>query len=276
MTWGEREVAFYGTAAAAMPARLVPQCFDAKWEAETKDWHLLLEDLTDTHRIATVWPVPPIEAECRAIVSALARVHAAWWDDPRLGVSVGAWIDAETGRQYLERFTGYFKSFRDRLGDRLSVERWALYERFFAAIPRLGVRFRSRRNVTVIHGDAHVWNFFLPREGSDTVRLFDWDAWRLGLATNDLAYMMATHWYPERRQRLEQPMLDHYHAALLMGGVTGYDRRALDDDYRLAVVWQMLTPVIQAGVDIPPVIWWSHLERILLAVDDLGCRELLD
>jgi hypothetical protein len=27
--------------------------------------------------------------------------------------------------------------------------------------------------------------------------------------------------------------------------------------------------------DIPPVIWWNNLERILLAVDDLGCRELL-
>jgi hypothetical protein len=28
-------------------------------------------------------------------------------------------------------------------------------------------------------------------------------------------------------------------------------------------------------VGIQPRIWWSHLERIHLAVDDLGCRELL-
>jgi hypothetical protein len=26
---------------------------------------------------------------------------------------------------------------------------------------------------------------------------------------------------------------------------------------------------------IPPNIWWNDLERIMLAVDDLGCRELL-
>jgi hypothetical protein len=26
---------------------------------------------------------------------------------------------------------------------------------------------------------------------------------------------------------------------------------------------------------IPPWIWWNNLQRILLAVDDLGCRELL-
>ena len=36
-----------------------------------------------------------------------------------------------------------------------------------------------------------------------------------------------------------------------------------------------MTPVWQASVDLPPVIWWSHLERITLAVDDLGSRELL-
>ncbi len=30
-----------------------------------------------------------------------------------------------------------------------------------------------------------------------------------------------------------------------------------------------------AASNIPPMIWWSHLQRILLAVDDLGCQELL-
>jgi len=37
----------------------------------------------------------------------------------------------------------------------------------------------------------------------------------------------------------------------------------------------MTTPVWQAANDIPPVIWWNNFERIMLAVDDLGCRELL-
>jgi hypothetical protein len=31
----------------------------------------------------------------------------------------------------------------------------------------------------------------------------------------------------------------------------------------------------QESFDIPPVIWWNNLERALLAVDDLGCRDLL-
>jgi hypothetical protein len=28
-------------------------------------------------------------------------------------------------------------------------------------------------------------------------------------------------------------------------------------------------------VDIPSWVWWNHRERIFMAVDDLGCRDLL-
>ena len=86
---------------------------------------------------------------------------------------------------------------------------------------------------------------------------------------------MALQWYPDGRRRMERRLLDQYHVALVEHGVEGYDRRALDDDYRLSVLLQMSTPVWQASNNIPPVVWWNLLERILLAVDDLGCRDLL-
>jgi hypothetical protein len=57
--------------------------------------------------------------------------------------------------------------------------------------------------------------------------------------------------------------------------VQGYDRATLDDDYRLSVLWQITTPVWLEAAKIPPVIWWNDLERILLTVDDLDCRNLL-
>ena len=86
--------------------------------------------------------------------------------------------------------------------------------------PRLVKRTDSRRAVTIVHGDAHVWNCFLPRDGGSNVRLFEWDGWRLGVATEDLAYMMAVHWYPDRRRLTEAPLLDLYHAALETQGST--------------------------------------------------------
>ena len=272
---GLQEVAFYRDVAVATKPLLVPRCFEAFYDATTENWHLLLEDLTDTHIIATTWPLPPTAEQCERIVDTLARFHAAWWDGPRLGVSVGTWRDEAASRRLLSDLAAHFTRFADRLGDSLSRERRMLYERLFDSAPRLLERYHTRRNVTLIHGDAHVWNIFLPRDGGDDLRLFDWDSWRIGIAANDLAYMMALHWYPDRRQRLERALLDRYHATLLAHGVRGYDRQALHDDYRWAVLWQMTTPVFQAAFNIPPVIWWNHMERIMFAVDDLGCRELL-
>ena len=274
---GRQEVAFYAEVAAGMSARLVPRCFEARWSEATNAWHLLLEDLTESHVTPTMWPLPPTTEQCERILQAWARFHAAWWDDPRLGAPIGTWADAAAVDQLLQGFATTFERFADRLGDRLPRERRALYERFLGAAPRLFAGYLSHRNVTIVHGDAHVWNTFIPRDGvSDDVRIFDWDGWRLGVAAGDVAYMMAMHWYPDRRGRMERPLLDHYHGALEALGVRGYDRRALADDYRRSALWLITRPVWQAEYDIPAVIWWNNLERILLAVDDLGCRELLD
>ena len=116
----------------------------------------------------------------------------------------------------------------------------------------------------------------MPRHGgSENVRLVDWEGWSIDTATDDLAYMMAMLWYPDRLRRMERPLLDLYHAALLTHGVSGYDRQALDDDYRLSALWLTTIPVAQAMNNIAPRVWWSTVERIMLAVDDLGCRDLL-
>jgi hypothetical protein len=214
--------------------------------------------------------------QCEAIVDARARLHAEWWDDPRLGVSVGAWLEADALDQQMKQFAEQFSRFTDHFGDSLPRERRNFYDRLLEAAPRLLSRYHLHRNITIVQGDAHVWNCFLPRDRrADEVRFFDWDSWRLDAGSDDLAYMMAMHWYPDRRRRMEKQLLDRYHAVLVAHGVRGYDRRALADDYRLSVLWQIMTPVYQATNNIPPVIWWNNLERILLAVDDLGSRDLL-
>lgn len=273
---GRNEVAFYTEVASATPLGLVPRCFDGHWDAGTKGWHLLLEDLTDTHFIATRWPVPPTVEQCETIVRTQARFHAAWWDDARLGTTVGKWPDAAAMAQFTQRLSDMFALFAKDLGDRLSAERRELYRRLIEQMPRLAARYRSHRHMTVVHGDAHVWNCFLSKAGGPRdARLFDWDAWRLGAGTADLGYMMAMHWYPELRKRIEGGLLDVYHGELVAHGVQGYDRRALQDDYRLSVLWLLLLPLWQHAGKIPAVIWWNNFERIHLAFDDLGCRELL-
>jgi hypothetical protein len=276
MDSGRREVAFYTTVAPATPPGLLPLCFAAQAAPDGDTWSLLLEDLTDTHFIASQWPLPPTVAEAEMIVRCRARFQAAWWDDPRLGDGIGHRPSDGEIEQWWVWIATLYNDFADALGERLSPERRALYERLFVEAPRLAERIRAWRHLTLIQGDAHVWNCFLPKDGiTGTPRLFDWDAWRVAIGTEDLAYMIAMHWYPDLRQRAERPLLDAFHEELLAHGVAGYGRRALQDDYRLSVLWQTTRPIWMRSVGIQPRIWWSNLERIHLAVDDLDCRELL-
>src|SRR5438105_10176315 len=91
--------------------------------------------------------------------------HAFWWDHARLGVSVGAFADdAGALERHLASFPKEVATFADRLGDRLSAERRRIYERLVDAAPRLSARYRSHRDMTIIHGDAHVWNALVSRD----------------------------------------------------------------------------------------------------------------
>ena len=207
---------------------------------------------------ATWWQIDQVRA--RVTTGALKVVSGPSDMDALLrGGGTGAMLAAEGGDFHL--------------GDRLSPRRRRSYERAIACGDRLADRHRTRRDLTVVHSDAHVRNSLHSPDGD--VRVIDWDDWRLAPPTHDLAYMMAVHWYPERHHRLEDALLRHYLQALADAGVRGYGLDTLRHDYWLAVVRQLGVPVFQHSAKLPVAIWWSHLERIFLAFDDLGCEELL-
>jgi hypothetical protein len=140
----------------------VPRCFEAVDGTGITAWHLLLEDLTDTHFIATEWPLPPTLAQCEIIVRALAHFQGLWWDSPHLGASIGIWHDAEAIDRSQRIFAEKFARFTDRFGEFVPFERRELYERLLDQAPRLMARYLSHRHLTIIHGDAHSWNSFYP------------------------------------------------------------------------------------------------------------------
>lgn len=272
-----QEITFYTEIAAAAPGHFTPRCFDGFADPGTKAWYLLLEDLSETHQVPGAWPLPLPLAMYERIVAAHARRQASCWDVPLLDRYTPAtrWYDDAAVRAYQDRLSKQVSTFTDRLGDALPPERQDLFARLIDAAPRLFARYTARRNLTIVQGDAHVWNCFLPRDGGADVRFFDWDSWRVDVGASDLSYMMAVHWYPDRRRRFERVLLDRYHAALLEAGVRGYDRASLDADYRFATLWMVTWPVWQEAFGVPPVYWWNNLERVWLAVDDLGCHDLL-
>jgi hypothetical protein len=276
LSGGRNEAVFYRDVAPRSPREVLAECFDVSTGSADAPCYVLMEDLSETHAGPDTWPLPPDFEGCARLVDAYARFHACWWDAADLGTTVGQFLDESAVPAMLADMQRRWTAFRDKLGDRLSDERVARYERLLRAVPRLLDRLRTRRDLTIVHGDAHVWNSLYPKAAGATVRIIDWDAWRIGVGARDLAYMMALHWYPDRRRRYEQRLLRHYHDGIQAHGVTGYTWDALLEDYRRAALGQLFIPVWQATADLPPAIWWSHLERGMLAFEDLDCAAFLD
>lgn len=268
-----KEATFYREIAPAMTDPPVPRCYDAVFDDVTGRFHVLLEDLSETHCVLTTWPLPPELGACERIVGAWARFHAGWWCDSRLGNGIGEAFNADAYAAFVDK---EFPSFVDRLGDRLSSERRERCEKMVAAAGRIATWQWTKGSLTLCHGDAHFWNVLCPKQGmTGSVNIIDWDNWRPSTGARDLAYMMAVHWYPERRHRFERALLLRYQRELEDQGIAGYDMGALWRDYRLAAISSIVTPLSQAAAGLPPLIWWGHLERIMLAYEDLECEELI-
>jgi hypothetical protein len=106
----------------------------------------------------------------------------------------------------------------------------------------------------------------------DKAYIIDWQCWRIDTATDDLAYMIALHWFPERRRALERDLLKNYHEALKVG-VKNYLGHLLARLQTLSI--GNLHPLWQWSAKLWPAIWWPHLERAFMAFEDLTGEELL-
>jgi aminoglycoside phosphotransferase (APT) family kinase protein len=77
------------------------------------------------------------------------------------------------------------------LGDRLAPARRRVFERTLAARPALRRRQQAGAR-TLVHGDAHWWNFLYPNDPRrDATRVIDWGSWQLGAPADDLAFALA-------------------------------------------------------------------------------------
>jgi aminoglycoside phosphotransferase (APT) family kinase protein len=269
---GLHEAAFYKLASGA-PA---PRCYAAMTDAASGAACLVLEDLGVTHAQRPL-PIALSPAHAEGAARSLARLHAAWWNSPRLGVDVGERLSAEQAEQSTQRLYASFPAFADFLGDALLPPQRAIYDKILASglFKRRIERLCAMDRVTLIHGDAHTGNLMLPRAPGGEVVLIDWQLWAIDVPLVDLAFLMALHWGAERRAALERPTLAAYHAALCAGGVAGYGWDDCWRDYQEAVLLMALIPIGQRRRGSPPGVIWYGVEHSLAAVQDLGCLALL-
>ena len=266
------ELQFYRQLAPALGTPPLVRCYAAIEDDDPGT--LVLEDLRSTHDHPP-WPIPPSRNQCEAAVDTLARVHAQWWEAPSLGKTVGQPDTTDSLTNMVQGIAAQLPAFIDAFGDGLTTESCQVLERVFSSSFKPWLRLTDQRALTIIHGDAHTWNFLFPRSGHGPAVLIDWQLWHIDVGARDLAFCMALHWYPSRRREFERPLIGYYHERLVEYGVQNYSLDELWLDYRRCVVRNLTIPIIFWSRGMKPEGWWHRLECALMAYRDLGCDELI-
>jgi hypothetical protein len=268
-----QEIIFYRDIAPVMGESFTIPCYSAAFNPDTGVSHILLKDVSETH---TPCLTPSCQENCELAIDCLARLHAFWWDHPHLGTEIGRFPTPEERQQDCIDAEKSATAFMAALGDQLRPAWRSAYETVLAALPRLFKRHATGRNLTLVHGDAHLGNFLFPRDLKTAgAYLLDWQFWHPTIGGTDLAFMMATEWEAQTRRLLEQRLLRRYHAHLLAQGVQGYAWDDCWNDYRLSVILvSIFIPVWRWAVfkwapDLPT------LESSMTAYADLQCSDLV-
>lgn len=235
-----REIHFYQDLAGRFELRIPKPYLSAMDSEESGPFVLLLEDLAPARcgdQLASC-----SQDEARLAITEIAKVHAAWWDSPRLDQV--SWLDslesAELRQQLLAIYQQSWPVFEQAFKDDLPPEFLDAGERFGAQFERL-IEDVSTRPTTITHRDFRLDNmFFDVPGGGSSFALLDWQLVQRGIGVGDIAYFLAGNFPPDVRREHQDALLRHYHQALQQGGVTGYEFDQLVEDYRLSMLFLFL------------------------------------
>ncbi|MCO4762363.1 MAG: phosphotransferase [Myxococcales bacterium] len=205
-----KEAGVYGELSAD-PAVATPRAWIAEVHKPSGNLCIVMDRLVDTVEISERDGCPA--QKCGLAMDAFAAMHARYWNK-----------DEAT----------FLKVVPDPVIDYMG----SLFEgddaELFGDLIRATWRHDSLPPATVLHGDARVGNMLFPTDAPGSAFAFiDWQAARKGKGVFDVAYFLALSVDADVRKDNEQALLDRYHQGLIDGGVTGYDRETLFDDYRL-------------------------------------------
>ncbi len=273
----EREVRFYAEVAPLLAVR-TPRCYFHDFDPARGDFILLLEDLSAC-RLGDQLAGASAD-ELRLAVAELAKLHAAWWNSPRLEAfpwvpvandpvnKAGLALYPQAWPAFLERFGHALPEAMRRTGERLGACVGAILDRFTAA-PR-----------TICHGDYRLDNLFFGGPAAP-LAVIDWQIAVRSVGTYDVGYLMSQSVHPDVRRREEMSILRAYHQMLVERGVQGYSFDDCLTDYRWTLLFCFCYPVMGGGLgDLSNergyALAKTMMERSAAAIMDWEAWKLLD
>lgn len=253
----EKEVRFYEQLAAGLPVR-TPRCWASRFDPQTHDFVLVLEDLA---------PAEPGDqlAGCsvelaEAAVQQLVALHAPRWGDPALG-ELDWLVGDEAGSRALmtQLLPSLWAGFTARYGTDVPPHVTTAGDLVFGRIesylaPRPGLR-------TVTHGDFRLDNLLLH---GPTVTVVDWQTCALGHGAADVAYFLGAGLLPDARREAE--------ADLLAAWAKGVGATDVEEHYRHGT-WAGLVMAVGASMMVQQT---ERGDRMFLAMAARHAQHALD
>jgi hypothetical protein len=219
-------------------------------------------------------------AHVRAVIDALAELHAAYWRSPRLATDL-AWATPMVGRRGFALLASQFRRVRRKflaqaeargMGPRLRRLLQLLNENDTALY-----RSWSAGPQTLVHGDCHAGNTYALPDGR--AGLLDWQVVFSTRGVREISYLVAGALDRALRRAHERELIQGYLGRLAALGVP--DAPSFEqawDDYRFFVhdAWDSVAlTILWAGLH-PPEALAVGYERASAAVDDLAVDEIVE
>lgn len=281
--FGPSEVEYYRRDYAGLTDAPLLKCYSAVYSPEKASYHLLLEDLTATH--GPSWEKTARGDYIYPVAEGLGKLHSYWWSS-RAGrpASLGYPLDEQLAK-FLNHMEGGPALLFEELKDEVDAASLETAQRLADRLPAtLARRIKDPNGFTLVHGDLNPGNILSPLPGFEGKTYlidrqpFDWSlaTW---LAASDLAYAMVLWLEPEVRREHEVKVLKTYYASLLAKGITGYTWEQLWLDYRLCAMQCIYIPfewcLLESDRKNMDWVWKPEFRRVLAAVQDLNCLDLL-
>ncbi|MBM4246534.1 MAG: DUF1679 domain-containing protein [Deltaproteobacteria bacterium] len=230
-----REIRLYREMAPRVTLRLPRVLF-----ADTRDdgSALVMEDLTGLESVDQLHGMR--HEQVIATVRAIARLHAAYWDDAaRAALDWMPEHDHFFDDGFVEHWPRFVETYELRIG-RAALR---LGERVCARKAWLEERIAARPT-SVAHGDLRADNLlFTPGDlGAEPV-ILDWQLASRTLAAIDVARVMGGSEPAAERAGHQIEVCAAWHEALVAHGVRDYPLEAAIDDFRLAALYCLFIPV---------------------------------
>ncbi len=269
---GGNEVSFYRHIRPELTVK-APQVFYC--EGDSKNYVMLLEDLTDKacsfRDLASRCPLE----EASKIFTTLAQLHAAFWQSERFDTDL-AWVNRfETNHDFrmlnlvrqlsvpiaFEKFGHVLPQKIREIVPHLMNNYYAL-ERQWAQEPR-----------TLIHGDAHIGNMYF-QDGE--AGLLDFQVTQLGQGMRDISYFLINSMDEELRRAHQEELIRHYLASLKALGIE-LDFDTAWRQYRLQSVYAWVAGIVTAPSNFQPDrVVEAGLTRACNAIIDLDAISLIE